>query len=101
MYCPKWPQKEKTFSGFIIFVVLVEVVQKWPKISVMLFHLKMAFLVINFHINASSCACSVFNICIANYVFFLLQVELTVYVKRITNGNENNKCFICYIFPQK
>ena len=40
LYCPKWPQKEKTFSGFIIFVVLVEVVQNWPKISVMLFHLK-------------------------------------------------------------
>ena len=54
----------------------------------------------NFHINASSCACSVFNICIANYVFFLLQVELTVYVKRITNGNQNNKCLLCIYFPK-
>ena len=39
LYCPKWPQKGKTLSGFIIFVVLVEVVQKWPKISAMPFHL--------------------------------------------------------------
>ena len=59
---------------------------------------KMAFLDTNFHINAFSCVCFAFNICIANYVFFLLTVKLAVYVKRVTNGNQNNKCLLCYTF---